>query len=118
MVVPVSPAQDRTTVLASLNRAITAATSHSSTPDNLRAHLTTSLGTLSNAFSRSTNAEIFPLGKMLLLHLSYYEDGIRGTFPWHEAKLHGVYSGLLPDSGFQHSFVQLHGLVQQLDTPV
>ena len=46
-----------TTVLALLYIVITVWTSLSSIPSCLNAHLTTSLGTLSNAFSKSTNAK-------------------------------------------------------------
>ena len=41
---------------ASVYNAITVRMSHSSTPSIFKAHLTTSLGTLSNAFSKSTKA--------------------------------------------------------------
>jgi len=52
-----------TTVYGPPYIAMTAFTNHSSTPAFLRAHLVTSLGTLSNAFSRITKAKysFFPL---------------------------------------------------------
>ena len=59
------PPYDLILVLACLYMAITALTNHSSTPNFLMAHSTTFLGTLSKAFSRSTNAHhsslCFPL---------------------------------------------------------
>ena len=59
------PSYDLILVLACLYMAITALTNHSSTPSFLMAHSTTFLGTLSKAFSRSTNAHhsslCFPL---------------------------------------------------------
>ena len=50
------PPYDLILVLACLYMAITALTNHSSTPNFFMAHSTTFLGTLSKAFSRSTNA--------------------------------------------------------------
>ena len=62
------PPYDLILVLACLYMAITALTNHSSTPNFLMAHSTTFLGTLSKAFSRSTNAHhsslCFPLIKI------------------------------------------------------
>ena len=59
------PSYDLTLVLACLYIAITALTNYSSTPSFLMVHSTTFLGTLSKAFSRSTNAHhsslCFPL---------------------------------------------------------
>ena len=59
------PPYDLILVLACLYMAIAALTNHSSTPNFLMAHSTTFLGTLSKAFSRSTNAHhsflCFPL---------------------------------------------------------
>ena len=59
------PSYDLILVVACLYMAITALTNHSSTPNFLMAHSTTFLGTLSKAFSRSTNAHhsslCFPL---------------------------------------------------------
>ena len=52
-----SPSVVLTTVCAPSYIAMTAFTNHSSTPSFLRAHLVTSLGTLSNAFSKSTKAK-------------------------------------------------------------
>jgi len=49
-----SPSVVLTTVCAPSHIAMTAFTIHSSSPAFLRAHLVTSLGTLSNAFSKST----------------------------------------------------------------
>ena len=59
------PPYDLILVLTCLYMAITDLTNHSSTPNFLMAHSTTFLGTLSKAFSKSTNAHhsslCFPL---------------------------------------------------------
>src|SRR6267154_3968015 len=64
-------------------------TIHSSTPTCLRPHHTTSRGTLSEAFSKSTKAiHNSLLSKELFLDLTHNKNGIPCSFSSTKSKLH------------------------------
>ena len=95
-----------TFVVASLHIAFITDTIHSSTPRYLSAHQTTSLGTLSNAFSKSTKvirSSLF-LFQIYLLQLTDYEKSICRAPTCHKSKLHAINFYNLSHSRFNHSF--------------
>ena len=77
-----SPPVVLTTVCAPSYIAMTAFTNHSSTPVFLRAHLVTSLGTLSNAFFQIYIVELLSFTRIFLLHLSHCEDCISSSLAY------------------------------------
>src|SRR5260221_10336835 len=106
------PSSAQTAVRAPSYIDITVDTNHSSTPDFLRAHLITSRGTLSNAFSRSTKAKHFLfLTIMLLPHLSDQKDSICCSISRNYSKLQVIHLYHVADPCLYHPLHYLHSLI-------
>jgi len=83
------------TLCVSLYITITADTNHYSMHNLCIAQHITSLGTLSNAISKSTSPKYTFLPLKLSMKLPCHKCCIRWTFAWHETKLHIISLHLL-----------------------
>src|SRR5580692_9760133 len=95
-------------------------TIHSSTPNWCKAHHSTSLGTLSNAFSKSTNAIHNSFFFSRNLSCTCLSTNIASVVPLPGLKPNCIIIELhiTPQSYLQDPLKNLHNLIKQLDSSV